>query len=75
MVTALERTLGPMDDTVLHALIPFELGGFLDLYTFSKCIPGTVIAIRRALVVGRVPTGLSAPAVVPSSISDTAMNM
>ncbi len=46
---ALERTLGPMDDTVLHALIPFELGGFLDLYTFSKCIPGTVIATQELI--------------------------
>lgn len=47
--TALERTLGPMDDTVLHALIPFELGGTLDLYFFSTCIPGTVIVTQELI--------------------------
>ncbi|MBK7403880.1 MAG: hypothetical protein IPJ41_04400 [Phycisphaerales bacterium] len=37
---ALERPLGPMDEMVVHSLIPFFLGGGLDLYTFSKCMPG-----------------------------------
>ncbi len=46
---ALERVLGPMDDMVLHAIIPFCMGGGLDLYTFSKCIPGTVVATQELI--------------------------
>jgi hypothetical protein len=38
-----------MDDMVLHAIIPFFLGGGLDLYTFSKCIPGTVFATQELI--------------------------
>ncbi len=44
---ALERTLGPMDDTVYHSIIPFFLGGGLDLYAFSKCIPGVVLVTQE----------------------------
>jgi hypothetical protein len=44
---ALERVLGPMDDTVYHSIIPFFLGGGLDLYPFSKCIPGVVLVTQE----------------------------
>jgi hypothetical protein len=47
---ALERVLGPMDDTVFHAIIPFFIGGTLDLYTFSKCIPGTAFVTQELIV-------------------------
>jgi hypothetical protein len=46
---ALERVLGPMDRTVLHAVIPFAIGGGLDLYSFSKCLPGKVIATQELI--------------------------
>lgn len=42
---ALEKILGPMENPVGHAVIPFFLGGGLDLYYFcSSYVPGTVIA-------------------------------
>jgi hypothetical protein len=41
---ALECILGEMDDLVGHALIPFQVGGALDMYYFRKCMPGTVFA-------------------------------
>lgn len=42
---ALEKILGPMENHVGHAVIPFFLGGGLDLYYFcSSYVPGTVIA-------------------------------
>jgi len=47
---ALERTLGPMEDTVLHSIIPFAMGGALDLYYFTKCIPGTVFATQELIM-------------------------
>ena len=37
----LEKVLGKMDDMVLHAIIPYEIGGPLDIYTFSKHLAGT----------------------------------
>jgi len=40
--TALEEILGPMDSMVGHSLIPFDIGGALDMYYFSSCMPGTV---------------------------------
>jgi hypothetical protein len=46
---ALVRVLGPMDDMVLHAIIPFAIGGGLDLYTFSQCIPGVVFATQELI--------------------------
>lgn len=46
---ALEKLLGRMDDTVLHAIIPFFLGGGLDLYPFSGCIPGTVFVTQELI--------------------------
>lgn len=50
---SLERVLGAMDEMVFHALIPFFIGGGLDLYTFSACIPGTVFATQE--LIGREP--------------------
>lgn len=50
---AMERALGPMDEMVLHSLIPFFLGGGLDLYTFRKCMPGTVVATQELIGRGR----------------------
>lgn len=50
---ALDRTLGTMDDMVMHAIIPFAIGGGLDLYPFSKCIPGTVIATQELIGPGK----------------------
>lgn len=47
---ALARALGPMDDMVLHAIIPFFVGGTLDLYFFSKCLPGIVVATQELIV-------------------------
>jgi hypothetical protein len=42
---ALEKILGPMENHVGHAVIPFFVGGGLDLYYFcSSYVPGTVIA-------------------------------
>jgi hypothetical protein len=40
----LEKLLGPMHEMVYHALIPFQIGGGLDLYPFTQCVPGTVFA-------------------------------
>lgn len=56
---ALERSLGPMHKTVLHAIIPFYLGGGLDLYPFMKCIPGTVFATQE--LIGRSPKERTKP--------------
>ena len=46
---ALERVLGPMDDLVGHAPIPFFLGGALDLYYFTRGVPGTGIATMELI--------------------------
>lgn len=40
--TAIETILGPMDDIVGHSIIPFDIGGALDMYYFSSCLAGTV---------------------------------
>jgi hypothetical protein len=45
----LERVLGKMNDMVGHAIIPFELGGTLDMYYFSHGIPGTGFASMELL--------------------------
>lgn len=41
---ALEKTLGPIDDVVGHAIIPFDVGGSVDLFFFPARRPGTVVA-------------------------------
>jgi len=41
---ALELILGPMHDLVRHAIIPFQVGGAVDMYYFPNGIPGTGFA-------------------------------
>jgi hypothetical protein len=51
---ALEKALGPMDEMVMHAIIPFHAGGSLDVYSFSKMLPkGGIICVTQELV-GRI---------------------
>jgi len=38
---AIEGVLGKMEDMVGHAIIPFEIGGAVDMYYFSEHIAGT----------------------------------
>lgn len=40
---ALANVLGPMDDIVSHAVIPYELGGHVDLYHYEQALPGTAL--------------------------------
>jgi len=39
--------LGPEYEMVMHAIIPFAVGGGLDLYYYTEGIPGTVIATKE----------------------------
>jgi hypothetical protein len=43
----MELTLGPEHDMVMHAIIPFEIGGGLDLYYYPKRIKGCAIATKE----------------------------
>jgi hypothetical protein len=43
----LETILGKEHDMVMHALIPYELGGGLDLYYYPEGISGTAIATKE----------------------------
>ncbi len=43
----MEQWLGPEHDMVMHALIPFAVGGGLDLYYYPKSTPGTGIATKE----------------------------
>jgi suppressor of fused protein SUFU len=47
--TALESVLGPAEETVLHAFVPFHLGGQADVLTFRKHIAGRVAATCELL--------------------------
>lgn len=47
---AMERILGPMDDLVGHAIIPFQIGGAVDMYSFSRAMPGTVFATMELIL-------------------------
>lgn len=38
------KILGPMGDVVMHAIIPFAVGGGLDWYFYPNHLPGTVLA-------------------------------
>ena len=40
----MEAALGPGHNSVMHAIIPYAIGGGLDLYYFPHGIPGTGIA-------------------------------
>jgi hypothetical protein len=44
---ALDAALGPMEETVIHAIIPYFLGGSLDLYPYRRHIPGTVYVTQE----------------------------
>jgi hypothetical protein len=46
---ALERILGPMDEVVGHAIIPFAVGGGVDVYYFSQAMPGTVFVTMELI--------------------------
>ncbi|RPI88934.1 MAG: hypothetical protein EHM42_03890 [Planctomycetaceae bacterium] len=39
--------LGPEHDMVMHAMVPYAVGGGLDLYYFPNGIPGTAIATKE----------------------------
>jgi hypothetical protein len=39
-----------MDDPVLHAIIGFEVGGALDMYLFSQCVPGATVIATQELI-------------------------
>ena len=41
-VAALEPVLGPADDAVFHAPVPFHLGGAADMLTFREHVQGVV---------------------------------
>jgi hypothetical protein len=43
----MEGMLGPMHNMVMHAIIPYVLGGGLDLYYYPNGIPGTAIATQE----------------------------
>ncbi len=43
----MESVLGKEHDMVMHAIIPFEIGGGLDLYYFPNGIDGTAIATKE----------------------------
>jgi hypothetical protein len=46
---SLDAALGPMEDTVIHAIIPYFIGGSLDLYPYRRHIPGTVYVTQELL--------------------------
>ncbi len=46
---ALERILGPMHDMVGHAIIPFQVGGAVDMHYFVDGIPGTGFATMELI--------------------------
>ncbi len=43
----LAEKLGPEHDMVMHAIIPYAIGGGLDLYYYHNGIPGTGIATKE----------------------------
>ncbi len=43
----METMLGKEHDMVMHALIPYAIGGGLDLYYYPNGIPGTAIATKE----------------------------
>lgn len=47
---ALEALLGKADDGVLHSMVPLELGGFSDVLTFRRYLPG--VAYVTAELIG-----------------------
>ena len=43
----MERVLGKEHDIVMHAIIPYAIGGGLDLYYYPNRLPGTAIATKE----------------------------
>lgn len=43
----MEQMLGKEHDLVMHALIPYAIGGGLDLYYYPNGLPGTAIATKE----------------------------
>jgi len=43
----LESLLGKEHNVVMHAIIPFAIGGGLDLYYYPNGVPGTAIATKE----------------------------
>lgn len=43
----MEKMLGKEHDMVMHAIIPYVVGGGLDLYYYPNGIPGTAIATKE----------------------------
>lgn len=43
----MEKMLGPEHDMVMHAIIPYALGGGLDLYYYPNDLRGTAIATKE----------------------------
>ncbi len=43
----MEQMLGSQHNTVMHSIIPYAVGGGLDLYYYPNGIPGTAIATKE----------------------------
>lgn len=43
----MEQMLGKEHDMVMHAIIPYAIGGGLDLYYYPNGIPGTAVATKE----------------------------
>ena len=43
----MEASLGKEHDMVMHAIIPYAIGGGLDLYYYPNGLPGTAIATKE----------------------------
>ena len=43
----MEKSLGPEHDMVMHAIIPYAVGGALDLYYYPNGLSGTAIATKE----------------------------
>lgn len=46
---SLEQILGPMHELVGHAIIPFKIGGAVDMYYFPNAVPGTGFATMELI--------------------------
>lgn len=44
---AIESALGPMEKYVVHSVIPFAMGGAVDLYPFRRHIPGMLYVTQE----------------------------
>lgn len=47
--SAMESILGPLGDLVGHAIIPFEIGGAVDMYYFHEAMDGTAFATMELI--------------------------